>query len=255
MKNLRVDREKRVSAGTRNVILPKFLRMPSSTPIAGSPPITTVSSTVSSTTSINVVVSPALPTPSVQSPQSLHAGSPEVLSLQLDAAEVDPFLEEVRSTSTLSVVTTSSSTAVVTETTQSREPDSERSEATNPLERKEAKRRGRRKKKQNPSGHNQREKHEPTRRQHESDSDGEWNADTRKGHQCGSRKGNGRGKHGSDRDSTKADTTRKRSPKGQHSCAVAMSLKSQTGKSIVSRAEPITTTVSESSLVFASPRQ
>ena len=132
MKNLRVDREKRVSAGTRNVILPKFLRMPSSTPIAGSPPITTVSSTVSSTTSINVVVSPALPTPSVQSPQSLHAGSPEVLSLQLDAAEVDPFLEDVRSPSTLSVVAASSATPAATETAQSPEPDRQPSEGTIP---------------------------------------------------------------------------------------------------------------------------
>ena len=57
----------------------------------------------------------------------------------MDAVEVDPFLEEVRSTSTLSVVTESSRTAAATGAIQSRDPDWEPSVATNPLEAKEAK--------------------------------------------------------------------------------------------------------------------
>ena len=64
---LQGDREKRLSAGTRNVIDLKSLDMLSHTPSAGSPAITTVPSTVPSTTSIDVAVSPPLPTPSVQS--------------------------------------------------------------------------------------------------------------------------------------------------------------------------------------------
>ena len=145
-KQVHADREMHLSAGGRKVILPKFLGMPSPTPSVGSAAITVVPSTVPSTTSIDVAVSPALPTASVQSSQALQAGSPEVLSCQLHAAENDPFGEEVRRPSTLSVVATSSTTAATRETTQSREPDREPSEATIPLEAKEAKRRERHKK-------------------------------------------------------------------------------------------------------------
>ena len=74
-KQLQADSEKRVSAGRRKGILQKFLGMPSPTPSAGSPEITTLPGTVPSTTSIDVVVSPALPTPSVQSPEALEADS------------------------------------------------------------------------------------------------------------------------------------------------------------------------------------
>ena len=62
-KQLQADREKRVSAGTRKVILLKCLGMPSPTTSAGGQVITTLPSTVSSTISIDVAVSPALPTP------------------------------------------------------------------------------------------------------------------------------------------------------------------------------------------------
>ena len=68
-KQLQADREKREIP--RKVIVPRFPGMPSPTPSAGSPMIATLPSTVPSTTSIDVVVSPALPTPSVQSPQAL----------------------------------------------------------------------------------------------------------------------------------------------------------------------------------------
>ena len=115
-KQLQADREKRVSAGTRKVIVPKFLGMPSPTPSAGSPVITTLHTTVFSTTSIDVAVSPALPSPSVQSPQALQAGSPEVLSFRLNAEEIDPFLEVVRSTSSVSVVTATRTTGAATVT-------------------------------------------------------------------------------------------------------------------------------------------
>ena len=80
-KQLQADREKRVIAGARKVIGPKFPGMPSPTPSAGSPMIATLPATVPSTTSIDVAVSPALPSPSEQSPQALQAGSPEVLSV------------------------------------------------------------------------------------------------------------------------------------------------------------------------------
>ena len=166
-------------AATRKVIVPKLLGMPFPTPSAGSPMIATLPSTVPSTTSIDVVVSPALPTPSVQSPQALEAGSPEVVSFRLVAQEIDPFLEEVRSTSTLSVVTATSTTAVATETTQSREPDREPSDDTIPLEAKGAKRRGRPQKQRQPSGHCHHWKEQPTRRRNGSDSEGEGNGETR----------------------------------------------------------------------------
>ena len=176
---LQADGEKRVIAGKRKVILPKSLGMPSPSASAGSRMIATLPATVPSTTSIDVAVCPALPTPSVQSSQALQAGRPEVLSVGLDAEEIDPFLEEVRSTSTLSVVTTSSTTAAATETTQSREPDREPSEETNPLEAKGTRRRGRLKKQRKPAGHSPHEKDQPTRRRDGSDSDGEGNGETR----------------------------------------------------------------------------
>ena len=71
----------------------------------------------------------------------------------MDAVENDPFVEEVRSTSMLSVVTASSTIAATKETTQSREPDWEPSEARSPLEAMEAKRRGRHTKQKKPPGH------------------------------------------------------------------------------------------------------
>ena len=74
------------------------------------------------------------------------------MTFQSDAAEFDPFLEEVRSTSKLSVEATSISIAT-TETTQSRDTDREPREATFPLEAKEAKEPGRPKKQRKPSGH------------------------------------------------------------------------------------------------------
>ena len=105
--------------------------------------IATLLSTVSWTTSIDVVLSPALPTPSVLFPHALQAGSPEVLSFGLDVEEIDPFLEEVSSTSTLSVVTATSKSAAATAIPQSREPDREPSDVTIPLEAKGTRRRGR----------------------------------------------------------------------------------------------------------------
>ena len=48
------------------MIVPKSFGMLSPTPSAGSPAITTVPSAVPSTTSIDLIVSPTLPTPSVQ---------------------------------------------------------------------------------------------------------------------------------------------------------------------------------------------
>ena len=134
----------------------------------------------------------------------------------------------------------------------SRDPDREPREATIPLEAKEAKGRGNRKKQRKPSGHSHHEKDEPRRRREESDSDGEGNGETWKGHHSGSRQGNARGKQWSDRDSTKSGTTKACSSKGQHSFAVAMGHKPLTVKSIVRRAQSIPTTVSVCATVLAS---
>ena len=166
----------------RKVIVQKFPGMPSTTPSADSPMIATQPSIVPSTTSLDVVLSPALPTPSVQSPQALLFGSPEVVSFQLDAVENDPFLDKVRSTSTLIVVATSSSTAPAKETRERREHDREPREATIPLEAKEWKRRGCPKKQRKPAGYSHHDNDQPKRRRDESDSVVEGNGQTRKGH-------------------------------------------------------------------------
>ena len=267
-KQLQADREKRLSAGTLKVTVPKSLGIISPTPSAGSPTIETALSTAPSTTSIDVVVSSAMRTLRAQSPPAVLTGSPEVLSLQLDAVQGDPFVEEVRSTSTLSVVTAPSTRAAAPETTQSGEVDREPSEATIGLEAKETKGRGLHTKQRKTSGHSHHEKDEPTRRHDESDSDGEGNGESQKGHRRGSRKGKTsvkenvkenvflyycKGKHGSDRESTKSGRTRARSPKGQHSSAVAMAHKPPTFKSILRRAQLIITTVSERAVAQASP--
>ena len=173
----------------------------------------------------------------------------------MDAVENGPFLEKVRSTSKLRLGPASSAIAARAETTQSREPDREPSEATIPLEAKEAKRRGRPKKQEKPSGDSNHEKNESRRRRDECDSDGEGNGETRKCHRVGSRQGNGRGKHGSDCEPTKSSTTRACSPKGQHSCAVAMGHKLLTVKSVVRSGEPIAPTVTERGVVLALPTQ
>ena len=94
-------RERRLSGGTRKVIVPKSLGLLSPTPSAGSPMIVRVPSTVPSTISFDVVASSPVLTPSVQSPQAMLTGSPGVVPIQLDATEDDPFAQEVRSTSTL----------------------------------------------------------------------------------------------------------------------------------------------------------
>ena len=146
---LQADRDKGLSAGTRKLIIPKSLEMHSPTPSAGSRTITTALSTAPSTTSLDVVVSWPVPTPRVQSRQALLTGSTEVLSFQLDATKDYPFGYEVRSTSTLSVVTAASPTAAAsTERTQGSEAYKEAIEPKIEMEAKETKRRGRRRKQQ-----------------------------------------------------------------------------------------------------------
>ena len=85
-----------------------------------------------------------------------------------------PFANEVRSTSTLSVVTAPSTrVAAMGESAMSREPSREPSEATIPLEAKVTKGRAWPRKQRKPSGHRHHEKDMPTRRRANSDSDGE----------------------------------------------------------------------------------
>ena len=165
-------------------------------PSAGSPTLVRIPSTVSSTDALCVAVSPPVPKPSVHSPLAQLTGSPGVPPFQLDATEDDPFAYEVRSRSTLTVVATSSTTTAVTrETSMRREPRREPSVATIPLDGKEIKRRGRRKKQRKPSGDSQHEKNLPTPRRDESDSAGERNGKAEEGHRSESRQGNGKGKH------------------------------------------------------------
>ena len=175
-------------------------------------------------------------------------------SLQLDAVEYDPFVEEVGSTSTLSVLTSASTTAAASEIIQSRKPDREHIEATTPLETKEHKRRGRPRKQPKQSGRRHQEEDVPTRRRDESDSDGEGNGKAEKGNRNGSRQDNGLAKGGSDRESKELGTPRKQSPRGQRrSCAIAMAYKAPTVKSVVRPVHPFTTTVSERAVLPASP--
>ena len=140
-----------------------------------------------------------MPRQRVQSPQALLSRSPEVLSFQLHTAENDSFVEEVRSTSTLSVVTAARTTAAAMEITPSREEDREPSEATIPLQVNEAKRRDRPMKQQKLSGHSLLEEESSMRRRDESDTDGEWPGKVETGNLNGSRRGNGKAKGGSDR--------------------------------------------------------
>ena len=93
------------------VVPPRLMYLLSSTPSAGSP----LMSTVPSTNSLNVVTSSPAPTLRVSSPQALPIGSPEALSLQMKAAEDDPFGHEMRSTSCVSVTTTASATVAKSE--------------------------------------------------------------------------------------------------------------------------------------------
>ena len=138
------QRDRPLSAGTRKtqvVIVPRLLGALSPTPSAGSPVIVTVASTVPSTISFDVVARSPVPTSSVQSPQALLIGSPGALSFQMGVTEDDPFVHEVRSLASMSVVATpSANAAATTESTISRETSNERSDATIQLEAKEPKR-------------------------------------------------------------------------------------------------------------------
>ena len=84
-----------------------------------------LSSTVNSTVPLSVLVCSPVPALRVHTQQAQLAGSPEVLSLQLETAEGDPFMQEIRTMST--------STVAATPETMSREHRKEPSEVTIPL--------------------------------------------------------------------------------------------------------------------------
>ena len=94
-KQLHTDREKRLTVGSRKVIVPKSFGLLSPTSSTGSPAIAVVASTVPSTISADVAVSPPMPAQRVQPSQATLANSPAILSLQLDTVEDDPFVREV----------------------------------------------------------------------------------------------------------------------------------------------------------------
>ena len=163
-KQLQADREKLMSVGTRKVIVPKSLSMISHTTIAASPGIVCIPSKVPSTISFDVFASSPVITPRAQLPHALLTGSPGVVPFQVHATEDHPFPHELRSRSTVTVVTAPSTiTATTGNTALSREQCKAPSEETIPLEAKETKRRGRPKILQKASEHRPHEKKLSTR--------------------------------------------------------------------------------------------
>ena len=117
-----MDREKRLTVGSRQVIVPKSFGFLSPTSSTGSPAIAVLVSTVAATTLADMAVSPPMPAQRVQIPP---ANSPAVLPLQLDTLKDDPFVREVHSTSVVSVTTPPGATTVVAEARATRELDRE----------------------------------------------------------------------------------------------------------------------------------
>ena len=237
---LQTDPDRRTSSTTRRkevVVSSRLLNLLSTTASAGSTVLATVPSTVPSTNPINVFISPPLPTLSAQSSEALPTGSPGALALQLETAEDDQFANEMRSTSSVGMITTGSATAGVKS-----EPSKQTSEMTIPLEAKEVKRRGRPRKDQKEYGGSNQEKDSATRcrddRSYIGEGEGNGKADSAK--RSGSRNGNRKQTHGRDREPTQAGTSRSRSPKGQHSCTSAIGRKPPMVKSFVRRGEPLT---------------
>ena len=114
-KQLNPNGEERATAELRRravIVAAILMGLLSQSPSTGSPMMSNVPSTVKSANTINVLISSPAPTLSWQSPHSLPTGSPEVVSLQMEAAEDDAFGDEIPSTSALSVVTTDSTTHV-----------------------------------------------------------------------------------------------------------------------------------------------
>ena len=181
---LQANREQRMVASIQRtdvVVLSRLSSSPSPKPSSDSPVIATPSSTVPSTVPRSVLVSSPVTALRVQTLQPPLAGSPEVLSLQLEPAERDPFAHEMRTMST-------SKLAATTET-MSRAHRKELSEVTIPLDVKETKRPVRPRKAQKRSGRCPHEEYLHTRHRDDSDSTGEGEGKANDGK--GSRSGNG----------------------------------------------------------------
>ena len=238
------DRERRMPGKRQGVVVAaRLLCVLSPTPTAGSPVIVKVPVSVPSTIFLDVVASSQVPKTGLQSSSALLIGSPGALSIQLKATQHNPFAQEMRTASI-------SSRARTTATSESiKQP----SEVAIPLEAKEQKKRRRPRKEQKKSGRSHEEKDLPTRRRDESDSDGEGNGKPQGVRQNGLRRGNGKGKYASNRESIKSGATRAHSPKGQHSCTSAMGRKHPTVKSVERRVQPTLETVSEPAVVSATP--
>ena len=229
---LQAHRERRMVVRIQRtdvIVPPRHSSSLSPTPSAGSPAMATLSSPVHWTVPHSVLVSSPVPALRGQTQQAPLAGSPPVLSLQLETAEGDPFAQEIRTMST--------STVVATPESMSREHRKEPMEVTFQLEVKETKRRGRPRKEQKISGRSQHEDDLPTRRRDDSDSTGEGEGKANDG-KSRPGNGNGTGKHGSDREPSKTGTSRALIPKGQNSCSNAMARKAPTVKSVARRVSP-----------------
>ena len=123
-------------------------------------------STVPSTTSLRVGLISPVHTLNGRSEESLTAGRPGVLALEMEGEEDDPFVHEMRSTSISSSGATSS--VVVLKRTETLSVDSSKglSEATISLEAKETKRRGRTRKEQKNARRSHAGKYVTTRRRY-----------------------------------------------------------------------------------------
>ena len=113
---------------------------------------------------------------------------------QMEAVEEDPFAYEMRSSSTSSVGATCSVVVSTAAETASLESSKATSDATIPLEGKEAKRRGRPRKEEKKSAqgpsHHEKDTHTWRRDDSDSEAEGEGNGNADNGNRSGSRKGN-----------------------------------------------------------------
>ena len=132
----------------------------------------TGSSTVHSTTGLSWPISSPVTRPAVPTQEALPTGVPEVLDVQVDAVEEDPFAHQMLRRSTSSAGPTSPVFETIADETASSGSNKGTSEASIPLEPKEATRRGRPRKEHKKSGGSLEEDH-ATRRRGECDSNGE----------------------------------------------------------------------------------
>ena len=156
------------------------------------------------------------------------------------------FAHDMRTTSSVSVAATTLSDS------QRRDLSEQPSDASIPLDEKETKSTGWRRKEQKKSRRSTQEKDLSTRRLEVGDAKGEGDRKVIDGKRREAPKGNRKEKHRSDQESIKASTTISRTPK-EHSSSNGMAPTALTVKSVGVRVQSIQETVSEPVVVSASP--